>query len=120
MSFFDAINSFPTPLNIRDIRVWFGMVAQVAYTFSELPVMEPFHHLLSTKTPFTWSAELEQAFQSSKEVIVKECEKGVRNFDSTPPTCLVTDWSKTGIGFWLCQKHCKCDAEKPGCCQGRW
>merc|ERR1711867_378588 len=47
--FFEAIRSFPTPVNVTDIRAWFGMVAQVAYTFSELPIMEPFWHLLSTK-----------------------------------------------------------------------
>ena len=81
------------------------MITQVSYTFSQLPIMAPFHHLLSTKTPFAWSAELEEAFGPSKEEIICACEAGVRNFDPKLPTCLAMDWSKLGIGFWLCQKH---------------
>ena len=76
---------------MTDIRAWFGMVAQVAYTFSELPIMEPFRHLLSTKTPFAWSAELQTAFDASKEAIIKACVDGVRTFDPSRPTCLATD-----------------------------
>ena len=35
-------------------------------------------------------------------------------------TCLRTDWSKTGIGFWLLQKHCSCTNQSPGCCVNGW
>ena len=97
--FFDSIRSFPTPVNITDVRAWFGMVAQVAFAFTELPVMEPFRHLLSTKTPFAWSAELEAAFVASKEAIITACVEGVKTFDPSRPTCLATDWSKMGIGY---------------------
>ena len=41
-------------------------------------------------------------------MIVQEIERGVRIFDKTKPTCIATDWSKEGIGFWLFQKHCRC------------
>ena len=118
--FFNSIRSFPTPLNITDIRAWFGMVAQVAYTFSELPVMAPFRHLLSTKTPFAWSAEMDEAFAASKEAIIKACVDGVKTFDPKLPTCLATDWAKVGIGYWLCQKHCECQGSLPGCCKTGW
>ena len=117
---FKCIREFPTPKNITDVRAWFGMVAQVSFAFSELPVMAPFRHLLSSKTPFAWSSELEEAFQQSKRRIIGECVHGVRNFDPQLPTCLATDWSKTGIGFWLCQKHCQCTADQPGCCRDGW
>ena len=43
--------------------------------------------------------------------------------NKTKPTCLVTDWSKDGIGFWLLQKHCDCQttpARKPFCCHTGW
>ena len=92
----------------------------MAYTFSELPVMEPFRHLLSTKTPFAWSSELEAAFKASKEAIIKACVDGVRTFDPNLPTCLATDWSRMGIGYWLCQKHCQCAGETPRCCRDGW
>ena len=117
---FRSIREFPTPKNITDVRAWFGMVAQVAFAFSRLPAMAPFRHLLSTKTPFAWSSELEEAFASSKEAVIKECERGVRNFNPALPTCLATDWSKMGLGFWLCQKHCQCSTDRPGCCQTGW
>jgi hypothetical protein len=29
------------------------------------------------------------------------------------PTCLQTDWSKTGIGFLLLQKNCDCEPLTP-------
>ena len=32
----------------------------------------------------------------------------------------MTDWSKTGIGFWLLQKHCTCTNGSPGCCKEGW
>ena len=41
-------------------------------------------------------------------------------FDKSKPTCLATIWSKTGISFWLFQKHCRCPGSKPFCCKGGW
>ena len=56
-------------------------------------------------------------------MILDEICKGVKIFDKTKPTCLVTDWSKDGIGFWLLLKHCDCQttpASKPFCCHTGW
>ena len=39
--FLESILSFPTPTNITDVRSWFGMVAQISYTFSQLSLMNP-------------------------------------------------------------------------------
>ena len=47
-------------------------------------------------------------------------EDGVRIFDKSKPTCLATYWSKTGIGYWLFQKHCKCPSKDPFCCHTGW
>ena len=33
---------------------------------------------------------------------------------------LGTDWSRTGMGFHVTQKHCKCDAKVLSCCQTGW
>ena len=57
--------------------------------------------------------ELENVFRESKEEIVQEIERGVRIFDKSKPTCLATDWSKEGVGFWLFQKHCQCTPVRP-------
>ena len=82
--------------------------------------MAPFRHLLSTKAPFQWSPDLDEAFEASKSEIIRQCMKGVRNFDPNLPTALATDWSKMAMGYWLCQKHCQCDKIKPGCCNDGW
>ena len=49
--------------------------------------------------------------------------QGVQIFEKSKPTCIITDWSKTGIGFWLLQKHCACiktDSKKLFCCHDGW
>ena len=82
--------------------------------------MLPFRHLLSSKTPFSWSPDLESAFIESKKEVVRQCEAGVRSFDPALPTAVATDWCKTGMGVWLTQKRCKCDVVKPSCCPTGW
>lgn len=120
-SFMDNILSFPSPQSLTDVRSWFGMINQISYTFAQAPVMLPFRHLLSSKVPFMWSEDLEKAFQESKLEIIKQCEKGVRSFTPFRPTALATDWSRKGMGFWLCQKFCECEgAPRPGCCPTGW
>ena len=42
-------------------------------------------------------------------------------YDLRKPTCLATDWSKTGLGFSLMQKHCRCPGvADPNCGAGHW
>ena len=118
--FLNAILDFPTPINLTDIRSWFGLVNQVSYAFSMAERMLPFRNLLKPTTKFEWTEELEAAFQTSKRIIVEEIENGVRIYDKSRPTCLATDWSKSGVGFWLFQKHCTCTDVKPFCCNSGW
>ena len=116
----DAILNFPTPRNITDMRSWFGLLNQVAYAFSVAERTSPFRHLLKPDTPFIWTSELDALFEESKKVIVSEIEEGVRIYDKSKPTCLATDWSKTGVGFWLFRKHCSCESSQPQCCPTGW
>lgn len=118
--YLEAIRDFPRPRNVTDIRSWFGLVNQVAYAFSMAERMQPFRRLLQSGVRFEWSPELEDIFRESKELIVQEIERGVRIFDKSKPTCLATDWSKEGIGFWLFQQHCQCTPVKPFCCADGW
>lgn len=118
--FYEAIQNFPTPQSITDIRSWFGLVNQVSYSFSMAEVMQPFRDLLKPKTPFAWNEELESAFKASKRKIVREMENGLEIFDKSRHTCIATDWSKSGIGFWLLQKHCPCTNITPICCASGW
>ena len=41
-------------------------------------------------------------------------------FDEKWKTCLSTDWSKTGIGYWLRPKYCSCESDTPDCCDSGW
>jgi hypothetical protein len=118
--YLEAIRDFPRPRNVTDVRSWFGLVNQVAYAFSMAERMQPFRKLLLHGVRFEWSPELENVFRESKEEIVQEIERGVRIFDKSKPTCLATDWSKEGVGFWLFQKHCQCTPVRPFCCADGW
>ena len=96
------------------------MVNQVNYAFATSETMEPFRHLLKPGTPFRWSPILEEKFSEAKEMIVRCVEEGVQHFEVGRPTCLATDWSKRGLGFFLLQKWCSCAERKPGCCKDGW
>ena len=82
--------------------------------------MAPFRPFLSPRHPFEWNSSLDAAFQSSKAAIVDAIKTGVEIFDLQRPTCLRTDWSKQGIGYFLLQKHCPCSSRIPDCCPGGW
>ena len=118
--YLDAIRGFPTPRNITDIKSWFGMVAQVAHYARLRDMLEPFRKFLSPKVKFEWSQELDNIFEESKLRIVEAIRDGVQIYDITKRTCLRTDWSKSGIGYLLAQKHCDCTGRSYGCCQDGW
>ena len=59
-------------------------------------------------------------FIASKSKILGEIELGVQIFDKKKTTCIATDWSKTGIGFWLFQKHCESPGRSLLCCTEGW
>ena len=56
----------------------------------------------------------------AKEKIIEAVTDGVKYFEMGRQTCLATDWSKQGIGFFLMQKWCKCVKIHPSCCPGGW
>ena len=116
----DAIQSFPSPKNLTDVRSWFGLVNQVSNYAQLREVMAPFRPLLSPKNKFKWNDELESSFIRSKQIIVNLIQKGVRIFSLDKITCLRPDWSKKGIGYFLLQKHCSCSEIIPSCCADGW
>ena len=118
--FLNSIKNFPRPTDISGARAWFGLVNQGAYAFSMAKQMKPFRHLLKPSTKFVWTDELEHAFEMSRDVIINEIKEGVRLFDPSRQSCLTTDWSEDGIGFFLMQKYCQCKARTPVCCKDGW
>ena len=118
--FLSSISNFPKPKDITGARAWFGLVNQGAYAFSMAKFMKPYRHLLKPSAKFQWNEELESIFETSKETIVQEIKEGVRLFEPSRPTCLITDWSVTGIGYLLMQKYCECPGRTPVCCREGW
>ena len=50
--YLDAIRPFPNPSTVTDIRIWFGLVKQVAHYAQLRNALEPFRKFLSPKVPF--------------------------------------------------------------------
>ena len=92
----ESIRNFPAPMNITQARAFFGLVEQVSFAFSKCEEMRHFRHLLSRKTQFVWTEELEREFVLAKASIVRKIEKGVTMFEVDRVTALVCDWSKKG------------------------
>ena len=117
-----AIKEFPTPTTIKGIRGWFGVVAFVSFAYALSSAMSPFRDLLASKKKFYWDSELDELFRKTKSYVVDMVIDGVRMFEMGRSTCLATDWSKTGLGFFLLQKHCTCTelTKAPRCGPGHW
>jgi len=68
-----------------------------------------------------WDETLDHVFAQSKQAIANLIQQGVRTFEPQRHTILATDWSKTGLGFALLQKHCSCTMDNaPNCCPTGW
>ena len=118
--YLEAIKTFPRPTNISNVRSWFGLVNQVAHYARLSDMLAPFKPYVSPKVWFQWNDELELAFNRSRLEIVAAIRKGVEIFDPTRTTVLSPDWSKTGIGYFLYQKHCECPSTVTTCCDNGW
>ena len=121
-----AIRNFTMPKqpSITDIRSWFGLVNQLAPFLAVSPLMEPFRDLLKPGESLLkvyWDQNLQTIFTRTKEAICNMAENGLAYFDRSRPTAVVTDWSRTGIGFVILQQHCACARDQvPFCCAGGW
>ena len=82
--------------------------------------MLPFRDLLKKGNVFCWTQDLDDAFRKAKLQIVDLMKDGVKSFETGRVTAINTDWSKTGIGFTLLQKHCDCSGVDLQCCKAGW
>ena len=62
-----AIEGFPTPRNLTDVRSWLGLLNQVSYAFASADYMQPYRDLLKPGQAFTWTDELDLLFRQSKK-----------------------------------------------------
>ena len=82
--------------------------------------MAPFRELLRPSAAFYWDERLQKLLEEAREEIVTKVEAGVKMFEMDKVTCLATDWSKKGVGFFMFQKNCDCQTVKIGCCKDGW
>ena len=79
--------------------------------------MQPFRKLLAKNAEFKWDQELQNSFEIAKTEITKLVLQGVKSFKLDAWTCIVKDWSRTGVGFVMWQKRCSCTKIHPTYCQ---
>ena len=99
-----GISDFATPTNVTELRSFLGMVNQMN-AFYPYPSrrISSLQLLLKKDVAFTWLPEHQEAFEEVKRELARGL--ALHHFDSTLPTSLVTDSSKTGIGLALIQNH---------------
>ena len=116
----ESIRDYPIPMNVTDMRSFFALVEQVAPFYAVKPRLLPFRELLKKYSRFYWDDNLQKLFEEARLVIADAVIKGITRFKINRETVLMTDWSKTGVGFILTQKYCKCINITPTCCRGGW
>ena len=99
--YLDAIKNFQRPSTISEARSWFGLVNQVSRYGKLAEIMYPFKELLSPKSKFRWTEEMEAAFERSKLSIISAIEEGVEIFDPKRTTLLRQHFSKKGATFYI-------------------
>ena len=82
--------------------------------------MALFREHLKPSSTFYRFDQLQQVIEQSKAATLDKMTEGVRIFDTKRVTCLATDWSDKGIGFWLLQKFCTCEVIFPVYCSTGW
>ena len=99
-----AITEFPTPSSRTDLRSFLGLVNQISGTSAEISkATTPLRPLLSTKNDFVWAAPHDEVFGVTKRLL--SSAPIMAFYDANKPTRLLTDASRTGIGFVLQQQH---------------
>ena len=78
-----------------------GLVNQSTFclTPQTRKLMDDLKDTLKSTKQWAWSKTNQITFESLKENLVKDCEKGIK--------CLISDWSKAGSGFTLYEVTCE-------------
>merc|ERR1711888_363571 len=77
----EAVRAYPTPTNITDLRSFMALLQQVAYCYAISPATNPLRHLLKPAEKWSWTPDINNAFERAREVIAEKVEEGVRERD---------------------------------------
>ena len=102
-----AIQDFPSPKSITEVRSFMGLANQLGSFIPDLAQMaQPIQALTKKETPFLWSADQEAAFKLIKDKLTSKLI--CKPFDVDNPnlrTVLYTDASGLGLGYILVQEE---------------
>lgn len=99
----ECIKMWPLPKNVHEVRAFLGLCRyyrKFVFRFSE--IAKPLYKLTEKKTPFSWTDECNQAFQTLKEKLVEA--PILTHPDFTKSFILDVDASDKSIGAVLSQK----------------
>ena len=99
-----AISKFPAPKDITNLRSLIGLVNRFNDQNPDLKhAMASWQLLLKKSNKFVWDEVHEAALRKVKEIITNPAGPILRHFDPELPIRLLTDASRSGIGFCLVQ-----------------
>ncbi|GBM49055.1 Retrovirus-related Pol polyprotein from transposon 17.6 [Araneus ventricosus] len=99
----NKVTNFPRPKNLKQVQMFLGMLNYFrGLIYDYAGIVEPLVKLTRKNTPFVWSVECENAFNTVQEIILKK--PTLKNFDPNLPISLITDASKIAICGILLQK----------------
>ena len=100
----NALSQFPCPTNISELRSFMGLVEQLAGFSTKVAAAKAWRPLLSTRNPFIWTPDHEQAFGNVKLALVSP--PVLVHFEPDRETTLqVNAFWKNGMGYALLQRH---------------
>ena len=97
-----SIARFPIPENLTDLRSFLGLANQFSDFSPDLRhAMEPMKGLLKKQNAFVWNEAHTKSMDAVKAIITgPQC---LAHFNPKLPTTLLTDASRTGLGYVLIQ-----------------
>ena len=100
-----AIEDFPIPENLTDLRSFMGLVNQLgAFSTETARAAEPLRDLLRPRNLWSWTSVHQAAFEAVKATLV--APPVLAYFDPSLPTAVHTDASRLGgLGYALLQRH---------------
>ncbi|XP_040069533.2 uncharacterized protein LOC115325180, partial [Ixodes scapularis] len=100
----EAVLNFPTPSDPTQLKAFLGLVEYYSKFIPHCAtVVEPMRRLLRKGNSFSWTPDVESAFQEVKTALQKA--PILTMFDPTLPVIVSTDASNYGLGAVLQQQH---------------
>ena len=97
-----AVNKFPTPTNVKEVRSFLGLASFYRRLVPEFAkIARPLTQLLRKEAPFQWAEQQQTAFSDLKTVLCSERVLAYPNFKN--PFILAMDASKVAVAAVLSQ-----------------